>query len=164
MFKYSFLVYSIAVLCAAFFGVCYLGTGTDQKNLKNYSSYPNKVQNRIQEIAEYRGKFKETGKARVLAANFLVFTVLFLLLGIPIRQENFDYNFICLLVLGQTLNVFDLLIIDLLWWRNSERIRLSKIPQKELYQDPKKHIEAFIRALVLYFFVALVDGYLLTLF
>ncbi|KXB80550.1 hypothetical protein HMPREF1862_01233 [Varibaculum cambriense] len=69
-----------------------------------------------------------------------------------------------MLILGQSLNVFDLLIIDLLWWRNTKRIRLSKIPQKELYQDPKKHVEAFIRALVLYFFVALVDGYLLTLF
>lgn len=146
------------------FEVCYIGTGTDWKNLKNYSSYPDKVQNRIQENVEYRGKFKETGEARVWAANFLVFTALFLLLGIPIRQENFSHNFICLLILGQSLNVFDLIIVDLLWWRNSKRIRLSKIPQKELYQDPKKHIEAFLRALLLYFFVALVDGYLLTLF
>lgn len=158
------LLIEIVILCAAFFGLCYLGTGTDQRNLKNYSSYPDKVQNRIQEIVEYRGRFEETRKARIWAANFLVFTVLFLLMGIPIRQENFAYNFICLLILGQTLNVFDLIIIDLLWWRNSKRIRLSKIPQKELYQDPKKHVEAFLRALVLYFFVALVDGYLLTLF
>ena len=158
------LLIETVILCGAFFGVCYLGTGTDQKNLKNYSSYPVKVQNRIQEIAEYRGKFKETGRAPIWAANFLVFTVLFLLFGIPIRQENFAYNFICLLVLGQTLNVFDLLVIDLLWWRNSKRIRLSKIPQKELYQDPKKHVESFLRALFLYFFVALVDGYLLSLF
>lgn len=158
------LLIETVILCAAFFGLCYLATGTDQKNLKNYSSYPVKVQNCIQEIAEYRGKFKETGKAGIWVTNFFVFTVLFLLLGIPIRQENFAYNFRCLLVLGQTLNVFDLLIIDLLWWRNSERTRLSKIPQKALYQDPKKHVEAFLRALVLYFFVALVDGYLLTLF
>ncbi|WIK89221.1 ABC transporter permease [Varibaculum cambriense] len=157
------LLIEIVILCAAFFGVCYLGTGTDQRNLKNYSSYPVKVQNRIQEIAEYRGKFKETGKAGIWVANFLVFTVLFLLMGIPIRQENFSHNFRCLLILGQTLNVFDLFIVDLLWWRNTKRIRLSKIPQKELYQDPKKHVEAFLGALVLYFFVALVDGYLLTL-
>lgn len=158
------LLIETVVLCVAFFGVCYFGTGTDQRNLKNYSSYPDKVQNHIKEIAEYRGKFKETGKVRIWAANFLVFTVMLLLFGIPVRQENFSHNFICLLVLGQTLNVFDLIVIDLLWWRNSKRIRLSKIPQKELYQDPKKHVEAFLRALVLYFFVALVDGYLLTLF
>lgn len=158
------LLIETVILCVVFFGVCYLGTGTDQKNLKNYSAYPDKVQNRIQEIAEYRGKFKETGKAGIWGANFLVFIVVFLLLGIPIHQDNFAYNFICLLILGQTLNVFDLLVIDLLWWRNTKRIRLSKIPQKELYQDPKKHVEAFIRALLLYFFVALVDGYLLTLF
>ncbi len=28
------------ILCIVFFMLCYLGTGTDEKNLKSYSSYP----------------------------------------------------------------------------------------------------------------------------
>ena len=158
------LFIEMVILCSAFFSLCFLGSGTDEKNLRNYMSYPDEVQKRIKEIEEYRGKFKETSRFAAWVANFLIFTVLFLLLGIVIRQTNFMHNFIGLLILGETLNAFDLIVIDLLWWRNTKRIRLSKIPQKELYQNPQKHIEAFLRAFVLYFFVALLDGYLLTLF
>ena len=158
------LLIETVILCSAFFGLCFLGTGTDKKNLRNYMSYPDEVQKRIKEIKEYQGKYKETGSFVVWIANFLLFTILFLLLGIVIRQTSFKHNFISLLILGETLNIFDLIVIDLLWWRNTKRIRLSKIPQKELYQNPKKHIEAFLRALILYFFVAMIDGYLLTLF
>ena len=158
------LLIETVILCSTFFALCFLGTGTDEKNLRNYRSYPDEVQKRIKEIEEYQGKYKETGRFAAWTANFLLFTLLFLLLGIFIRQANFMHNFISLLILGETLNVFDLIVIDLLWWRNTKRIRLSKIPQKELYHNPKKHIEAFLRALVLYFFVAVLDGYLLTLF
>ena len=38
-----------------------------------------------------------------------------------------------------------------------------KMPEKELYQNPKKHIEAFIRAFIMYLLIALIDGYILTL-
>ena len=158
------LLIETVILCSAFFGLCFLGTGTDKKNLRNYMSYPDEVQKRIKEIKEYQGKYKETSRFAAWIANFLLFTILFLLLGIVIRQTSFIHNFISLLILGETLNVFDLIVIDLLWWRNTKRIRLSKIPQKELYQNPKKHIEAFLRALILYFFIAMIDGYLLTLF
>ena len=35
---------------------------------------------------------------------------------------------------------------------------------KELYQNPRKHLESFGRALVIYMIIALTDGFLLTLF
>ena len=158
------LLIETVILCAVFFGVCFLSTGTDEKNLRNYISYPDEVQERIKETKEYLGKYKETGIFDVWMVNFLIFSVLFLLLGSIIRQTKFMHNFISLLIVGEILNVFDLIVIDLLWWRNTKRIRLSKIPQKELYQNSKKHIEALLRAMVLYFFVAVLDGYLLTLF
>ena len=158
------LIVEAIVLCLLFFALCILGTGTDEKNLKSYSSYPDEVKNKIKEIKEYQGKYREKNKKDVWIENFILFIILFLILGIPIKEKNFIHNFISVLILGQALNIFDLIVIDLLWWRNSKRIRLSKIPQKELYQTPKKHIEAFLRAVVLYFVVAVVDGYILTLF
>ena len=158
------LITETIVLCLLFFVLCILGTGTDEKNLKSYSSYPDEVKDRIKEIKEYQGKYREKNKKDVWIGNFILFIILFLILGISVREKNFIHNFISLLILGQTLNIFDLIVIDLLWWRNSKRIRLSKIPQKELYKNPKKHIEAFLRAVILYFIVAVVDGYILTLF
>lgn len=158
------ILLELFILCAEFFFLCLLGTGTDEKNLKNYMSYPDQVQEAISKIGEYQGKYKKRGKFAIFLGNFIFFTFLFFLLALNFRRRNFTDNFLSLLILGEGLNLFDLLIIDLLWWRNTKRIRFSKIPDKTLYQDPKKHIASFLRGLVMYFLVALVDGYLLTLF
>lgn len=152
------------ILCIIFFLLCFGGTGTDDKNLKSYSSYPDKVQNQIKEIIEYQGRFKESNKIIVFISNFLLFLPLFFILGLFIRENYFYHNFICLNIIGQSLNIFDLLIIDLLWWRNTKRIRFTKIPEKELYQNPQKHIQSFIRGFILYLIIAIIDGYILTLF
>ena len=158
------LIIEIIILCTIFSAICFLGTGTDEKNLKSYASYPDEVQKRIREADEYQGKYHEANKLITWLTNLLVFLVLFMIFGAFIREKDFMQNFINLLILSQALNIFDLLVIDLLWWRNTKRIRLSKVPEKVLYQNPKKHIEAFLRAIPMYIVVAAVDGYLLTLF
>ena len=33
------LVIETVILCSAFYVLCFLGTGTDEKNLRNYRSY-----------------------------------------------------------------------------------------------------------------------------
>lgn len=109
-----------------------LGTGTDEKNLKSYASYPDKVQRRIREADEYQGKYHEANKLATWFANLVVFLILFIIFGLFIREKDFMQNFINLLILGQALNIFDLLVIDILWWRNTKRIRLSKVPEKVL--------------------------------
>ena len=70
------LLIESVILCSAFFGLCFLGTGTDEKNLRNYMSYPDEVQKRIKEIEEYQGKYKETSRFAAWIANFLLFTIL----------------------------------------------------------------------------------------
>lgn len=158
------LLIELFLLCLVFFIMCVLCTGTDEKNLKNFDFYPLEVQEKIKGIKEYQGKYKEKSKVSAFMVNFVIFSILLLLGSLNIRQESFVQNFIALLILGQGLNVFDLVVIDLLWWRNSKRIRLSKIPEKALYQNPKKHIDSFLRAILMYFLIALIDGYILTLF
>ncbi|WP_294795952.1 ABC transporter permease [uncultured Fenollaria sp.] len=158
------LIVEIIILCAVFFAKCFLGTGTDEKNLKRYASYPDEVQKRIRKIQEYQGKYHEANKLVTWLVNLVLFFVLLIIFGIFIREKDFSQNFINLLILGEALNIFDLLVIDLLWWRGTKRIRLSKVPEKALYQNPKKHIEAFARAVPMYMVVAAVDGFILTLF
>lgn len=158
------LIIEIIILCAIFFALCFLATGSDEKNLKSYASYPDEVQRRIREIQEYQDKYHEANKLATWFANLVVFLVLFMIFGAFIREKDFMQNFINLLILGQALNIFDLIVIDMLWWRNTKRIRLSKVPEKVLYQNPKKHIQAFLRAIPMYIVVAAVDGFVLTLF
>ena len=151
------------ILCIVFFLLCYIGTGTDEKNLKSYSSYPDEVQAQINNIPTYQGKFKKHNKVTVFLINLLLFSIILFFLGFFIKEDNFFHNFLYLSIIGQGLNIFDLFIIDLLWWRNTNRIRFSKIPEKKLYQNPKKHIDAFVRAFIMYLSVAVIDGYILTL-
>ena len=158
------IIIETIILCIIFSLLCYFGTGTDEKNLKSYSSYPDEVRSRIKDIAEYQGQFKESNKIIAFVSNFLLFLCLLFALGLLIREKNYWHNFLALTVIGQGLNFFDLLIIYLLWWRNTKRIRFTKIQEKKLYQNPTKHIEAFSRALIMYLLIALIDGYLLTLF
>ena len=143
------------------FILCFLGTGTDDKNLKSFSSYPDEVQTLIRNNEDYRAKVKTTNKCVAFLLNFLIFLVILFIFGIAIRKPNFLHNFICLSIIGKGLNLFDLLVIDLIWWRRTKRIRFTKIPEKDLYQNPRKPIESYTRAFVMYLLIAVLDGYLL---
>ena len=53
------LVIETIILCSAFFALCFLGTGTDEKNLRNCMSYPEEIQKQIKEIEEYQGNIRK---------------------------------------------------------------------------------------------------------
>ena len=54
-------------------------------------------------------------------------------------------------------------VIDILWWRNSSRVRFTGTENKpELYSIPKKHFLSFIKGCVMFLIVAIIDGLLLT--
>lgn len=65
-----------------YWGVCFLGTGTDKKNLMGLRSYPEEVQNRVRSDHQL-GKAVPKGKstAAILLSNLLLFTVVFSVLG-----------------------------------------------------------------------------------
>jgi len=70
------IIIETIILCIIFSLLCYFGTGTDEKNLKSYSSYPDEVRSRIKDIAEYQGQFKESNKIIAFVSNFLLFLCL----------------------------------------------------------------------------------------
>ena len=150
-----------------FWGVCFLGTGTDKKNLLSLRSYPDEVQNRVRSAPQLG---KDIPKAKSTAAiwlsNLFLFTVLFSVLGLALKRvlDLNDYRsaFWYFLAFGEGLGLFDLLVIDLLWWRNTKRIRFSFLPEKEYYQDPKKHIESFLHSIPLFAVIAALTALVVT--
>lgn len=68
--------------------------------------------------------------------------------------NNYLSAFWYFLAFGEGLGLFDLLVIDLLWWRSTKRIRFSFLPEKKYYQDPKKHIESFLHGMPLFAAIA----------
>ncbi len=163
MLKIGFIV----GLCFLFWVICYLNTGNDQKNMIGFRSYPNEVQELVRKDPVL-GKLapKEINMVKVLISNFILFTVIFFIVGLIIKFtvgfNGFMDAFIYFLVLGETLNLFDLVVIDLLWWRNTERIRFSCVRDKKLYQNPSVHIASFSRAIVMYLMIALLVTAILT--
>ena len=160
----------IVIAIAVYFlhwGVCFLGTGTDRKNLIGLRFYPEEVQNRVRNNPQF-GKAVPKAKSTVaiLLSNLLLFTVLFSVLGLALKSvlnlNNFLSAFGYFLVFGEGLGLFDLLVIDLLWWRNAKRIRFSFLPEKEYYQDPKKHIESFLHGIPLFAAIAALTALIVT--
>ena len=151
----------ILAFCLLFWAGCYKGTGSDEKNLKSFHSYPVKVQELVRAQNKLNGKVpKQVSIPRTLLANILVFAVLFFVIGL-ILQFTVGFRsvgevFVYFFLFGEILNLFDLVVIDLLWWRNTKRIRFSFAMEKELYQDPKKHVDSFLRGIPTFAVVALI--------
>ena len=152
-----------------YWGVCFLGTGTDKKNFMGLRSYPEEVQNRVRS-APPLGKTvpKEKSRAAVFLSNLLLFTVVFSVLGLALKSvlnlDGYLSAFWYFLAFGEGLGLFDLLVIDLLWWRTTKRIRFSFLPEKKYYQNPKKHIESFWRGIPLFAAAAALAGLIVTAF
>lgn len=163
-------IISTGVLCLVFWGMCYLGTGGDEKNIKNYACYPNEAQVFAKQNEKLAGKIKndnllvEPNPVKTFLSNFILFGIVLFIIGIFVRSDSFAINFIRLSIIGQGLNLFDYIVIDLLWWRNTKRIRFSGTEDKpELYRNPKKHTQSFIKGILLFLIIAVCDGLILML-
>lgn len=157
-----FVLIELVMLCGLFWGGCWLCTGDDRKNLYGFRSYPDAVQSIVRARPELAGKLRPQRPAMTFAGNLLLFTVVLFILGLLTRQEDFAGNFRNILILGQGLNLFDLVVIDLIWWRHTKRVRFFGTENRpELYADPGKHIASFLRGIVMFLLVAILDGWLL---
>ncbi len=148
-----------------YWGLCILGTGTDKKNLAGLRSYPRAVQSIVCE--RLANAPKEKSILSILLGNLILFTVVFSALGLALKNilafDGFLAAFCYFLILGEGLGLFDLLVIDLLWWRNTKRIRFSFLPDKAIYQDPEKHIGSFLRSIPLFAVVAALSAGITTM-
>lgn len=159
------------ILCFVFWGCCYISTGTDEKNMKAYAAYPDELQEYVRNNSKLRERIEKANilvsanPVKTFFANAITFLVVLFLLGIAVRTNSFVENFLRLSILGQGLNLFDYVVIDLLWWRNTKRIRFTGTENNpELYRNPRKHTISFVKGMVMFLIVALVNGILLTLF
>lgn len=97
----------------------------------------------------------------------MLFTVVFSVLGFALKNllglHDFGTALGFFLALGEGLGLFDLVVIDLLWWRNTKRIRFSFLPEKAYYQDASKHIGSFLRGIPMFAAVAVLSAVIVTL-
>ena len=149
-----------------YWGICFVCTGTDKKNLAGLRSYPDEVQAAVRERLGNKVPAAKSVPS-ILTGNLLLFTVVFSIVGIALRGllsfDGYFSAFWYFLLLGEGLGLFDLVVIDLLWWRNTQRIRFSFLPNKAAYQDPSKHIGSFVRGIPLFAVVAALSAAVVTM-
>ena len=49
------------LLCSLFWAFCWLGTGSDEKNIRNFSTYPDEVQKIVKASPELSGNIRQRG-------------------------------------------------------------------------------------------------------
>lgn len=156
----NWLIISIVVWLVFWF-CCYLGTGSDERNLIGLRSYPDEVINIVKQQSNLNVP-KDKSIPQILVSNFVMFTIICVVIGFVFKGylhlDSFIQAFLFFLLLTEGLGVFDLVVIDLLWWRNTERIRFSFLKDKSYYQNPKKHIDSFMRGIPLFVVVSLVSA------
>ncbi len=158
----------IIVFYFLYWGICFLATGSDKKNLAGLRSYPESVQKKVRESGLVKEEKKAPSLPSVLISNTLLFTAVFSLIGLVFRKtlsfESYLDAFLYYLIFGEGLGLFDLVVIDLLWWRSSKRIRFSFIPNKSEYRNPEKHIASFLRGIPVFAADAALTSLIVTLF
>ncbi len=150
-------------LCLAFWGICYLGTGTDRKNLRGLSAYPDIIQRKVKNDLVLGSQIKRRSSTASFLSNLLLYSLLLLVICFFEREDGFSKNFWMVLIMGESLNLFDFLVIDLIWWRHTKRVRFTGTEdQPELYRDPKNHLISFVKGILMFFIAALADGLILS--
>lgn len=95
--------------------MCYLGTGTTEKNMKSFYSYPDIIQEKIRTNDKLSGMIpKKSSYLASFISNYVLFTVVFSIVGLILRIDGFWNNLWYFLIMGIGLNLFDLFVIDML--------------------------------------------------
>ena len=106
------LIAELVILCILFWGICYLNTGSNDKNIKSYASYPDEVQEMIKKNPALQAKIKVTSPVVSFVSNILVFGIVLFIFGLFVKADGFMANFINLLILGQCLNAFAVFLLS----------------------------------------------------
>lgn len=151
----------LAALCGLLFLACWLGTGDDRRNMRSIASYPGSV--RRAALADPQLAVLAPAPrpaAATFLANLALFSAVLVVVGLVVSPAPRDLGptFLALLAVGEGLGLFDLLVIDLAWWRHSPRVRLAGVGDPAAYLDPRPHVASFLRGIPMFALAALVGA------
>jgi len=72
-------------LCVILWLICYLGTGSDEKNIRSFYSYPAAVQERLRGMESYRDRIPSS-LPKVFLSNLILFTVVLCIPGYFLKR------------------------------------------------------------------------------
>lgn len=153
----------ILILYSLFFLLCFLSTGTEKKKMANYYSYPDVIQKEIRKNKRLKTMIPpKKSTIKTFISNTIFFAIVFFLIGVLLSIHEWKNALIYFLIIGEGLNLFDVLIIDMCWWCHAKRIRIPNIGKQEDYLDMHKHVVSFIRGIPMFIFASLLAACILS--
>ena len=114
------VVIETIILCLIFTVMVYIMSRNPIKTLYNY---PPKVQERVKSIEEYKGQIPTTENMLFTKVGVAVFVII--LVSLIMRYVNgytmFIDSFLCSLLIWTIINIYDVLILDCLWFCHSKK-------------------------------------------
>ena len=139
----AFIIESI-ILCGLFTLAVPLTLMRDP--IKGIMSYPPAIRKRVESLSQYRGSIRQEEKGHIgkkllsIPAFVTIFALICWFSGVRSYPHAFLYSFCLFLVV----NLYDLIVLDWLWFCRSPRVRLpgTEDMDKE-YRDLWYHLRGF---------------------
>jgi hypothetical protein len=114
--------------------------------LRFYSDYPPKIRERIAALPQYKDKIPTSRKTYgVKIAAFIVLCGILAGMCLWAAATTFAKAFVHVFIIITSANLYDLLILDLIWFCRGRHFRIPGTEDmvKE-YQDPSTHLKGFV--------------------
>jgi hypothetical protein len=120
--------------------------------LSQIASYPPEIRERVRGLPEYSDVFSQRVRAhrmrKVVAAILLCF--LFAALPYLAGKHGFGPSFIYVFSMFTVLNLYDLIVLDLIWFCHSMRVRIPRTEDMDqAYKNPKHHVVGAVRGMAI---------------
>lgn len=149
--------------------ICYNSTGSDTKNACHLYSYNDNIKRQVWNKKELQGILKAHNKdgLQIFFYNLLLFFFLYLIIDLVFYFAfKLPSKFLVIFTLfsGIYFNLFDLLIIDICWFRNTKRVRFSFIKDEKDYKEIKLHFYSFIRGIIMFIIITILIALIFYIF
>lgn len=149
--------------------ICYNSTGSDTKNACHLYSYNDNIKRQVWNKKELQGILKAHNKdgLEIFFYNLFLFFFLYLIIDLFfyfIFKLPSTFLVIFTLCSGIYFNLFDLLIIDIFWFRNTKRVRFSFIKDEKDYKEIKLHFYSFIRGIIMFIIITILIALIFYIF
>lgn len=152
------------ICCLLFTGMVYI---TSRNSIKIIYNYPPKIQERVKSIKEYQNLIptKEKKLSIKLLAVFIFLIIICFILRYVNGCRTFSNSFRDGYLLWTIVNLWDVLILDIIWFCHDKHFRIKKTEDMiEEYHNYWFHIKGFLIGEVLGLIICLIAGLLIQLF
>ena len=120
------------------------------------NNYPPKIREKVYDLKlckkEEETIWRKIGK--IFFFGFVVGVILYLFYEV----RDFTFIFFKSLILCNVINLYDVLVLDLIWFCHSEGVKIEGTEDMEEYSDYKFHIIGGLKGIVISFLISLIAG------